>query len=107
MLCSYEVDTHIAFKLFKKFTFLDPESALLGRSITLSLCLCPFVCVSICKICKKSNVLMNFIFGARLLSNPRKKLFSFEKNRPGVRLSMAVRKFGLMIRYRRKMFDRL
>ena len=47
------------------------------------MCVCVSLCVSVNKISKKNNEPINFIFGGGLPSDPDRKPFDFEKNRPG------------------------
>ncbi len=61
------------------------------------------MCVSITKITKKIEPI-KFIFGGSLPSDPGRKPFDFEKNRPRVR-GGGVRNLALMIRDRRKIFE--
>ncbi len=83
---------------------LNPAHALHGEiSYFAFVCLC--ICV--CPLAKylKNIELINFIIGGSLPSDPGRKPFHFEKNRPRVRVGVGGQNLSLMIRDRRKIFE--
>ncbi len=70
---------------------LNPAHALLG-GLSYLICVCLSVCVCVC-VCPFTKYLkkfkpINFIFGGGLPSDPGRKPFDFDKNRPGVRVGV-------------------
>ncbi len=69
-----------------------------------------FVCQSVCVCVRYQSISrnikpINFIFGGSLPSDPGRKPFHFEKNRPRVRVGVGGQNLSLMIRDRRKIFE--
>ncbi len=54
----------------------------------LTKCICACVCVCLFAKYLKKYEPINFIFGGGLPSDPGRKPFDFEKNRPGVRVGV-------------------